>query len=334
MNSDGENLGMTVANQRVAIPTPAVSILIPAYNVADYLDKSVASALGQDVDVEVIIVDDCSTDDGATAEAMRRLEADPRVRGFHLPVNGGPSAARNKGLEEARGEWIAFLDADDWFGPGRLPYLLKVAKDAGADAITDDLLLINEGAAKPWATIYELAGWKQAEEGELLSPAELCRQRWILQPMFRTAWVREHDLRFNTIRRSGEEDFEFYMDAMIRGVKWVTAKEAHYFYLSRPGQLTRSRLIGEGLIASAEAMARDPRIKDNAELAQAFAGRLEYIRTSQWVGLFADSVRERQWLRAGAMLARSPWRIVDAAAAFRRRRRIGKMLLRGGSVTA
>ncbi|HLL31930.1 MAG TPA: glycosyltransferase family 2 protein [Allosphingosinicella sp.] len=325
---------MTVANQRLAGTAPAVSVLIPAYNVADYLDKSVGSALSQDVDVEVIVVDDCSTDGGATAEAIRRLEADPRVRGFRLPVNGGPSAARNKALEEARGEWIAFLDADDWFGPERLSYLLKVAGAAGADAITDDLFLINEGAARPWATIYELAGWRQEEEGQPLSAAELCRQRWILQPMFRTAWIREHDLRFNTIRRSGEEDFEFYMDAMIRGVKWVTAREAHYFYLSRPGQLTRSRLIGEGLIASAEAMGRDPRIRDNAELAEAFAGRLEYIRTTQWVGLFADAVRGRQWLRAGAMVARSPRRIIDAAAAFRRRRRIGKMLMRGGSASA
>ncbi|HYW17314.1 MAG TPA: glycosyltransferase family 2 protein [Allosphingosinicella sp.] len=325
---------MTVTNQRTPEAPPAVSVLIPAYNVAEYLDKSVASALSQDVDVEVLVVDDCSTDGGATLEAIRRLEADPRVRGFSLPVNGGPSAARNKALEEARGEWIAFLDADDWFGPGRLSYMLKVAKDADADAVTDDLFLIQEGAAKPWATIYEIAGWKQSEEGQLLSAAELCRQKWILQPMFRTAWVREHDLRFNTIRRSGEEDFEFYMDAMIRGVKWVTAKEPHYFYLSRPGQLTSSRRIGDGLIASAEDMGRDPRIRDNAELSEAFAGRLEHIRTSQWVGLFADAVRGGHWLRAGAMVARSPLRLLDAAAAYRLRRRVGKMLLRGGSASA
>src|SRR5215203_336114 len=127
---------MSVANQRVPKQAPTVSVLIPAYNVAGYLDKSVSSALDQEVDVEVIVVDDGSTD--STPQAIRRLEADPRVRGFRLPVNGGPSAARNKALDEARGEWIAFLDADDWFAPGRLPYLLEVAEAAGADAITDD----------------------------------------------------------------------------------------------------------------------------------------------------------------------------------------------------
>ncbi|MFL6845437.1 MAG: glycosyltransferase family 2 protein [Allosphingosinicella sp.] len=324
---------MTVANQRGSAG-PAVSVVMPAYNVAAYLNKSVGSALAQDVEVEVLVVDDCSTDDGATAEAIRRLEADPRVRGFSLPVNGGPSAARNKGLEEARGEWIAFLDADDWFAPGRLAYLLEVARKAGADAITDDLALINEGADKPWTTVYELTGWKQAEEGEPLSAAELCRRDWILQPMFRTAWLREKDVRFNTIRRSGEEDFEFYMDAMLRGVKWVTARKALYFYLSRPGQLTRSRRIGEGLIASAEAMARDPRIQRDPDLAEAFGGRLERIRAAQWIGLFTDALRERHWFSAGAMAARSPRRIVDAAAALRRRRRIGKLLRRDASATA
>jgi succinoglycan biosynthesis protein ExoO len=321
-----------VADQHASPPVPAVSVVMPAYNVASYLDKSVGSALDQGIGVEVLIVDDCSTD--ATPDVIRRLEADPRVRGFRLAVNGGPSAARNKGLDEARGEWVAFLDADDWFAPGRLPYLLQVARTAGADAITDDLALINEGADKPWTTVYELTGWTQAEEGQLLSAAELCRRDWILQPMFRTAWLRERGVRFNTIRRSGEEDFEFYMDAMLRGVKWVTTRKALYYYLSRPGQLTRSRRIGEGLIASAEAMARDPRIQRDPELAHAFGARLDRIRAAQWIGLFADALRDRQWLRAGAMAARSPGRIVDAAAAFRRRRRIDKLLERDGSASA
>jgi succinoglycan biosynthesis protein ExoO len=326
---------MTVADQRAPGGLPTVSVVMPAYNVAAYLDKSVSSALAQDVAVEVLVVDDCSTDDGATAEAIRRLEAaDPRVRGFRLPVNGGPSAARNKGMEEARGEWIAFLDGDDWFAAGRLSYLVEVARAAGADAITDDLALINEGADKPWTTVYELTGWEQSKDGQELSAAELCRRDWILQPMFRTAWLREHDLRFNTIRRSGEEDFEFYMEAMLRGVKWVTARKALYFYLSRPGQLTRSRRIGEGLIASAEALARDPRLQSDGELARAFGDRLERIRAAQWIGLLADAVRDRKWLRATGMVVRSPRRLADAAAAARRRRRIGRLLSRDESARA
>ena len=310
---------MSVADQRVSQRAPAVSVLIPAFNVADYLDQSVASALAQDVEVEVLIVDDCSTDGGATAAAIRRLEADPRVRGFRLPVNGGPSAARNKGLDEARGEWVALLDADDWFAPGRLSYLLEVAGATGADAVSDDQLLVRDGDDKPWTSIYELAGWKQAEEGRLLSAAEMCQRDWILKAMFRTAWLRRHGLRFHTVRNWAGEDFEFYMNAMLSGARWVTAREARYFYRSRPGQLTGNRALAEGIIESLEAMARDPRISGDPELARAMSDRIARVRSAQWVGFFADAVRGRRWLRAAAMVLRSPARIADAAAALRRR---------------
>ena len=308
---------MSVAGQRQSPREPVVSVLIPAYNVAEYLDVSVGSALSQDVGVEVIVVDDASTD--STPEAIRRLESDPRVRGFRLPVNGGPSAARNKALDEARGQWVAFLDADDWFAPGRLSYLLEVAEAAGADAISDDLLLINDGASKAWTTIYEATGWKQAREGQPLSAAELCRRDWILQPMFRTAWLREHGLRFHSVRNWAGEDFEFYMNAMFLGVKWVAARDARYFYRSRPGQLTGNRAIAEGIIESLEAMARDPRAVADPELARAFSERIRRVRTAQWLGLFADAVRGGRWIRAAAMVMRSPARLVDAASALRRR---------------
>lgn len=309
---------MTGADQGVSQPAPVVSVLIPAFNVADYLDKSVGSALAQDVAVEVLVVDDCSTDGGATAAAIRRLEADPRVRGFRLPVNGGPSAARNKGLDEARGEWVAFLDADDWFAPGRLSYLLEVAGAADADAVSDDQMLIRDGSDKPWISIYQIAGWTQAEEGRLLTTAEMSRRDWILKPMFRTAWLRRHGLRFHTVRNWAGEDFEFFMNAMLSGARWVTAREARYFYRSRPGQLTGERRIAGGIIESLEAMARDPRISGDPELARAMSDRIDRVRSAQWVGFFADAVRGRRWLRAAAMVLRSPARIADAAAAARR----------------
>jgi len=310
---------MTIANQSMTGSAPTVSVLIPAYNVADYLDQAVASVLSQDVDVEVVIVDDCSTDDGATAAAIRRLEADPRVRGFRLPVNGGISAARNKALDEARGEWVAFLDADDWFGPGRLSYLLEVARAAGADAVSDDQLLIRDGDSLPWTTIYAVAGWNQAEEAKPFSAVDLSRHDLILKPMFRASWLRAHGLRFHLVRNWACEDFEFWMNAMLAGVKWVSAREARYYYRSRPGQLTGQRSMAGALIEFLEAMARDPRIGRNPELARAFSDRIGRVRSAQWVGLLADAVRGRRWLRAAGMVLRSPSRVADAVAALRRR---------------
>lgn len=89
-----------------------VSVVIPTYNSARYVTQAVDSVLNQTyTDFEILVVDDGSTDE--TAEVMRRYE--PRVR-YIRQSNGGVALARNRGIEEASGQYIAFLDADDtWF---------------------------------------------------------------------------------------------------------------------------------------------------------------------------------------------------------------------------
>jgi glycosyltransferase involved in cell wall biosynthesis len=96
--------------------TPTVTVVIPAWRAAETIARAVRSVLAQSVPVlEVLVVDDGSPDDIAAA-----LAGFPEsVRVIRQP-NGGASAARNRGLDEARGEWIAFLDADDEWLPGRL----------------------------------------------------------------------------------------------------------------------------------------------------------------------------------------------------------------------
>lgn len=88
-----------------------VSIIVPVYNVASYLDSCVDSALQLSVDAEVLLIDDGSTD-GSGALCDRWAQRDSRVRVIHRE-NGGLSVARNTGLQQARGEFVLFLDADD-----------------------------------------------------------------------------------------------------------------------------------------------------------------------------------------------------------------------------
>ncbi|MEO2022868.1 MAG: glycosyltransferase [Pirellulaceae bacterium] len=91
---------------------PRVSVVIPAFNVGRYLTQSIHSALNQTFsDIEVIVADDGSTDD--TAIIARAVE-DPRVK-LIQKSNGGCASARNAGLREAAGEYIAFLDGDDYW---------------------------------------------------------------------------------------------------------------------------------------------------------------------------------------------------------------------------
>ena len=96
-------------------PPPMVSVIIPAYNVERFLDEAVESALAQTYrNLEVLIIDDGSTD--GTQVIGEKWTGDPRVR-YIRQENAGPAAARNRGVEEARGEYIAFLDSDDLWLP-------------------------------------------------------------------------------------------------------------------------------------------------------------------------------------------------------------------------
>lgn len=91
-----------------------VSVVVPVYNAATYLPKCVDSLLQQShAHLEVVLVDDASTDDSLSV--CRELASrDERVRIVERDVNGGLSAARNSGLDVARGDFVQFLDADDW----------------------------------------------------------------------------------------------------------------------------------------------------------------------------------------------------------------------------
>lgn len=100
---------------------PQVSIVIPTYNRLEVLPRALDSVLAQkNVAFEVLVIDDGSTDQTRSMIA----EKYPQVSYFYQ-TNQGPSAARNRGIEKARGEWIAFLDSDDEWLPGKLQAQLE-----------------------------------------------------------------------------------------------------------------------------------------------------------------------------------------------------------------
>ncbi len=119
------------------VSAPRVSVIVPAYNVAGYLERALGSALVQTMpDLEVIVVDDASGD--ATFEVAHRISVrDPRVRVLRNKRNCGPSASRNRAIGAARGEWIALLDGDDAWLPERLERMTAYADKA--DVISDDI---------------------------------------------------------------------------------------------------------------------------------------------------------------------------------------------------
>lgn len=99
--------------------SPLVSVVIPTYNRRDLVLQAIQSVTGQSYrPIEVIVVDDGSTDE--TVECLRTRDFSVDVEVLALPTNRGPSAARNAGLEIARGKYVAFLDSDDWWLPQKL----------------------------------------------------------------------------------------------------------------------------------------------------------------------------------------------------------------------
>ena len=105
---------------------PLISVIMPVYNVELYLPKAIESVLNQTYQrLELLLIDDGSTDKSGLI-CDEYAAKDKRVKVFHKK-NGGLSEARNVGLDNAFGEWISFLDSDDWIDPTMLETLLKIA---------------------------------------------------------------------------------------------------------------------------------------------------------------------------------------------------------------
>jgi glycosyltransferase involved in cell wall biosynthesis len=139
---------------------PKVSVVIPTYDRAAKVQRAVESVLAQTMkDIEVVVVDDGSSDN--TAEVLSTAFRD-RIR-YLVQTNQGASVARNRGVEEAHGEWIAFLDSDDRWEPDKLEAQFKaLEKFAECGACYTDTRLFNYPENR---TLFQLAEANYAHQG-------------------------------------------------------------------------------------------------------------------------------------------------------------------------
>ena len=117
---------------------PKLSVIVPFHNVQDYAQDTLRSlAANAQPGTEFILVDDCSTD--ATAEILDRAVTDlPNARLVRHEENRGIAQARNSGIEAAEGEYLTFLDGDDWYAPGYLDQLVRSIEELGCDFVRTD----------------------------------------------------------------------------------------------------------------------------------------------------------------------------------------------------
>lgn len=125
---------------------PLISVIIATYNMAEYLPAAVSSVLNQTWEnLEIVVVDDGSTDD--TIQRMVGFSDDPRVR-YLRTVNQGQPFAKNTGLREARGEFIAFCDADDLWMPQKLNVQMKYFDDPEVGVVYSEVAYIEKNGQR------------------------------------------------------------------------------------------------------------------------------------------------------------------------------------------
>lgn len=140
-----------------------ISIIVPVYNVERYLSRCIDSILAQTFpDYELILVDDGSPDScGAICDQYAKK--DNRIQVIHQQ-NGGAASARNAGLDIAEGEWIAFIDSDDWIHPDYLRILFEVAGQKNADIVACRYALIHDNAIVDDSQMFPVFSAEDREE--------------------------------------------------------------------------------------------------------------------------------------------------------------------------
>ena len=233
-------------NPNIAQDKPiAVSVIIPSYNTAKYITKAVKSALNQTLqEIEVIVVDDASQDN--SVEVVQQI-SDARLKLLINQKNLGAGGARNQALNEARGEWVAVLDSDDWYASNRLERLVKVAREKNADIVADDLSLIEDGNSDPWGTLIgenqeSINAIQKIEAADFVKsdiPGKPGLHLGFSKPLFRKYFLVNHQIQYDETLKV-TQDFWFDMDCFAHGASFYLVPEPYYYYRSRENSLVYS----------------------------------------------------------------------------------------------
>ena len=210
--------------------TPSVSVIIPVYNGAVEVRRAIDSALGQsNCTVEVIVLNDGSQDDTASVLA----EYGNRIRAINQQ-NCGLARTRNNGIALATGEWIAFLDHDDYWEPEKLTLQLKAAERSGFDVVYTNAANFGEVAR-----VGELRSEPKAMvEGDLLKKLLLDNFIVVSSVMIRRSLMQEIE-GFDTSLPS-VEDWDLWLKLSARGVSFAAVREPVTMYQWRAGSMSKN----------------------------------------------------------------------------------------------
>ena len=224
---------------------PSVAVIIAAYNAGTTIGRAIRSARAEPEVAEIIVVDDHSSDDTVDC-AKDSADGDPRVRVIAQPFNQGPSAARNRAIGVAVSQYLAILDSDDSFIPGRFAPILR---HRDWDICADNILF-----ARKQSTLERV----QAElpptdrrctidlttfvEGNIGTRGEKRSELGFLKPVIRAAFLKEHGIEFDETCRLGE-DFIFYTQCLAAGARFELLERSGYAALERDNSLSSDHSV-------------------------------------------------------------------------------------------
>lgn len=234
-----------------------VSIVVPVFNAAPFLSTSIGSLTGQTVcDWELVLVDDGSTDDSARI-CEQYVHKDARIR-LVKQSNRGPSAARNAGVRVARGEFVMFMDADDYLLPDALENLLAATEVQGADMVLGNFCK-QEGddRAIPQPVVFQPDGEPFVGEYQTLSGMALLDyvRHFFSHPsnhlvsycwarLYRRSLIQLHVLEADEDMRLFE-DFAFNLDYLSKTRSLVFVNKPVYVYVLHRQHVSASMAIIE-----------------------------------------------------------------------------------------
>ncbi len=217
--------------------SPAISVVMPAYNASGYIEATIASILAQTVsDFELIVVNDCSKDN--TAEIVTKFaETDSRVRLVTLQKNfGRPAGPRNLGVREAKADWIAFIDSDDIWHPAKLELQLKALAETGAQFCSTQMRDFKDGSYPVFPDVsdpeIEYIGFvKQAMKVRTPTSSVVARRDLLLRNPFN-----------EDVRYKAREDMECWLHCHEDMGQSIKLQAPLVGYRVIPGQISGNKL--------------------------------------------------------------------------------------------
>lgn len=213
---------------------PLISVIVPVYNTADYLDKCLGSICGQTYDnLEIFCVDDGSTDDSLSI-LRRWAEKDRRIIIIHQE-NAGLSAARNAALDRATGDFVTGVDSDDFIEPDAYEAVARAIDDE-VDMVTFETILVNENGEKRIASY-----WQHVFSGKRTVTKDTIRKTNVAfwNKAFRRSLIEEFHIRFpNGLLY---EDNVFFFEYIVHARYISFIKKGMYNYLHRSGSIMNNK---------------------------------------------------------------------------------------------